>query len=234
MTYADLLATISNLTVISVTHPNFVQIFPQAITYAEDRIYRELDLLSTVTTATGALSGGNRNFILPNTNGRFVVTNGFNLITPSSVTNPELGTRNQMVPVSRDFLDATWNSGAGVGVPSLYAPITDQQFIVGPWPNANYTIEVIGTIQPAALSASNTTSFLSLFLPDLLTAAVMVFMTGYQRDWGAQADDPAQAQSWSGQYDKLFASANVVEMRKKYAAGAWSSLSPTPLATPSR
>jgi len=234
MNYSDLLSTISNLTVITATDPNFLQIFPQGITYAEDRLYRELDLLSTVTRDSAALTVNNRNFTLPSTNGRFVVTNGFNLITPAGTTNPDSGTRAQMTPVSRDYLDAVWGSVAGAGAPTLYAPITDQQFIVGPWPNAAYTIEVIGTIQPTPLSASNPTSFLSLYLPDLLTAAVMIFMTGYQQNFGAQADNPQMAVSWSSEYDKLFASANIVEQRKKYASGAWGSLSPTPAATPSR
>lgn len=234
MNYSDFVATVANLTVIAPTDTNFVQILPQAIGYAEDRIYRELDLLSTVTRDSAPLVTNNRNFTLPFTNGRFVVTNGFNVITPSTTTAPDNGTRTQMVPCSRDFLDAVWGSAAGAGLPTLYAPITDQQFIVGPWPDAPYTIEVIGTIQPTPLSATNTTTFLTLYLPDLFTAAAMIFMTGYQRDFGAQADDPAQAQSWSGQYDKLFASANVVEQRKKYQSGAWGSLSPTPLATPTR
>lgn len=234
MNYTDLVNTIANLTVIGSTDPNFIQIFPQAISYAEDRLYRELDLLSTVTRDSAPLTTSNRNFTLPQNNGRFVVTNGFSVITPSTTAVPDNGTRTQMIPVSRDYLDAVWGSVTGTGLPTLYAPITDQQFIVGPWPDAAYTIEVVGTIQPAPLSSSNPTTFLSLYMPDLLTAAVMIFMSGYQRDFGAQSDDPAQAQSWSGQYDKLFASANVVEMRKKYASGAWSSLSPTPIATPSR
>lgn len=235
MNYTDLVATIANLTVISATEPNFVQILPQGIAYAEDRLYRELDLLSTVTRDSAPLVSGNRNFTLPSTNGRFVVTNGFNLITPAATTNPDLGTRTQLTPVSRDYLDAVGGSPTYTGAPVNYAMITDQTVIVGPaWPDAGYTLEVVGTIQPTPLSVSNPTTYLSLYLPDLLTAAVMIFMSGYQRDFGAQSDDPAQAQSWSGQYDKLFASANLVEMRKKYESGAWGSLSPTPAATPNR
>lgn len=234
MNYTDLVNTIANLTVIQATDPNFVQILPQAITYAEDRLYRELDLLSTVTRDNAPLTASNRNFTLPQNNGRFVVTNGFNVITPAATTTPDSGTRNQMVPVSRDYLDAVWGSATVTGLPTQYAMITDQTIIVGPWPDQNYTLEVIGVIQPAPLSAANTTTFLSLYLGDLLTAAVMIFMSGYQRDFGAQSDDPTQAISWSSEYDKLFASANVVEMRKKYESGAWSSLSPTPIATPSR
>lgn len=235
MNYTDFVATIANLTVISPTETNFVQILPQGIAYGEDRLYRELDLLSTVTRDSAPLTTGNRNFTLPQTNGRFVVTNGFNLITPAVTTTPDSGTRTQLIPTSRDYLDAVGGSPTYTGVPVNYAPITDQQFIVGPaWPDQNYTIEVVGTIQPAPLSASNTTTFLTLYLSDLFVAAVMIFMSGYERDFGAQSDDPAQAQSWQGQYDKLFASANLVEMRKKYASSAWGSLSPTPAATPTR
>jgi hypothetical protein len=234
MNYTDFVAAIANLTVISPTEPNFVQILPQGIAYGEDRLYRELDLLSTVTRDSAPLTISSRNFTLPSTNGRFVVTNGFNVITPAATTVPDNGTRTQMTPCSRDFLDAVWGSVTGAGLPTLYAPITDQDFIVGPWPDQTYTIEVIGTIQPTPLSVSNPTTFLTLYLPDLFTAAVMIFMAGYQQNFGSQADDPQMAQSWQGQYDKLFASANVVEQRKKYQSGAWGSLSPTPIATPTR
>lgn len=235
MNYTDLVNTIANLTVIQATDPNFVQIFPQAISYAEDRIYREMDLLSTVTRDSAPLVANNRNFTLPQNGGRFVVTNGFNLITPATTTTPDSGTRIQLLPTSRDYLDNVGGSPSYTGEPVNYAMITDQAIIVGPaWPDAAYTLEIIGTIQPAPLSASNATTFLSLYLPDLLTAAMMIFMSGYMRDFGAQSDDPTQAVSWSGQYDKLFASAQVVELRKKYESGGWSSLSPAPTATPSR
>ena len=234
MNYTDLVNTISNLTVISSSDPNFTQIFPQAISYAEDRLYRELDLLSTVTRVTGTLTAGSRNFTLPQTSGYILVTNGFNVITPSTQTNPEEGTRVPLTPTSRDYLDNVWPSFTGSTTPTEYAMITDQTIVLGPWPDANYTIEVIGVVQPAPLSATNVTTFLSLYLPDLLTAAVMVFMQGYQRDYGAQSDDPNSAQSWEAQYDKLFASANVFELRKKYSSAGWGSLQPTPIATPDR
>jgi hypothetical protein len=235
LNYTDLVNTITNLTVISSTDPNFIQIFPQAISYAEDRLYRELDLLSTVTRVTGTLTAGSRNFTLPQTSGYILVTNGFNVITPATQTNPEEGTRVPLTPTSRDYLDNVWPSSTGSTTPTEYAMITDQTIVLGPWPDANYTIEVIGVVQPAPLSATNPTTFLSLYLPDLLTAAVMIFMVGYQRDWGAQTDDPTQAQSWEAQYGKLFASANVFEVRKKYESGGWGSLQPTtPVTTPSR
>ena len=235
MDYATYVATLSNLTVTTATMPEFVQILPECIDYAEQRLYRELDLLNTVIRDSSAtLTVGTRNFTLPTTLGRFVVTNGFNVITPVSTTNPDNGTRNQLVPTTRDVLDIIWPSTTGATVPQLYAMITDQQIIVGPAPDAAYTIECIGTIRPNPLSASNTTTYLSLYLPSLLVAASMVFMSGYMKNFGAQADDPQMGASWESQYGKLFTSANTEEMRKKYASGAWGSLQPTPIATATR
>lgn len=234
LTYTTWVASLANLTITDPSDPNFVQILPECIDYAEQRLYRELDLLNTVTRQTGTLSTGTRTFNLPTTSGRFVVTNGFNVITPSGQTTPDSGTRNQLVPTSRDVLDVLWPSTTGATLPTMYAMITDQQIIVGPAPDAAYTIECIGTIRPTPLSSDNATTYLTLYLPDLFVAASMIFMSGYAKNFGSQADDPKMAVSWESQYTALFASANVEAQRSRYASGAWGSLSPTPIATPSR
>jgi hypothetical protein len=234
-TYSTWLTAASDAIVVQQTDPNFTNIVPSCIDYAEQRLYRELDLLDTVVRdSSGTLTVGTRNFTLPTSLGRFVVTNGINVITPAGVTDPDVGTRIQLVPTSRDFLDMAWPSTTGAATPSSYAMVTDQQIIVGPAPNAAYTVEVIGTIRPTPLSASNPTTYLTQYLPDLWFAATMVFLTGYQQNFGAQSDNPQMAVSWSATYDKLIASANIEEQRKRYASGAWGSLSPTPIATPSR
>ncbi len=233
-TYATWVAELANLCVIDASDTNFVANLPSTIDDAEQRIYRDLDLLNTVTRDTGTLSTGTRTFNLPSNNGRFVVTNGFNVITPVGTTTPDNGTRNQLVPCSRDGLDYLWPSTTGAAVPALFAMITDQQIIVGPAPDAAYTIEVIGTIRPTPFSASNTTTYLTLYLPDLFLSASMVFMSAYMRNWGAAADDPKMATSWESHYQTELASANIEEARKRYSAGQWSSMSPTPLATPPR
>lgn len=217
-TYSSWVTALANQIVEISTDPNFVGILPSCIDYAEQRLYRELDLLNTVTRDSAPLTIGNRNFTLPQNNGRFVVTNGLNLITPAGTTVPDNGTRTQLIPASRDFLDSVGGSPSYTGAPSNYAMITDQTIIVGPqWPDAAYTLEVVGTIRPTPLSASNTSTFLTLYLPDLWFAATMIFMSSWQQNWGAQSDNPQQAVSWTTQYDALFASANIEEMRKKYS-----------------
>ncbi len=46
ITYTSYKTTIANLMVIPETDANFLQILPSIIDYAEERIYRDLDLLS--------------------------------------------------------------------------------------------------------------------------------------------------------------------------------------------
>lgn len=235
LTYAQWVAEIANLTAIDPSDADFVANLPSCIDYAEQRLYRELDLLNTVVRDSSAtLTVGTRTFNLPQSLGRFVVTNGINVITPSSQTSPDNGTRNPMVPASRDMLDVVWPSTTGAALPVEYAMITDQQIIVGPAPDATYTVEVVGTIRPTPLSSSNTTTYLTQYLPDLFTTASMIWMSAYMKNFGAQADNPQMAQSWETQYGKLFLSANVEEQRKRYASGAWGSLQPTTIATPTR
>lgn len=233
-TYSSYVTALSTETVIPATDTNFITILPTIIDLSEQRIYRELDLLSTVVRDTsGVLTANSRNFTLPQGSGRFVTTLGLNVFTPSGTTT----NRNQLTPTSRDGLDAIWpNEAASTvpSVPSLFAMITDQTIIVGPPPDATYSIEVVGTIRPAPLSAANQTTFLSLYLPDLFFAASMVAMAGYMRNFGSQADDPKMAQSWDQQYEAFKSSAIIEELRKKWQSVSWSSQSPSPIATPPR
>lgn len=237
-TYTTWQTALSTLTAIPTSNADFQAILPSVIDYAEQRMYRELDLLAEdVRDSSSSTSTGNRNFTLPTSLGTFQVISGLNIITPASTT-PDLGTRNPCTPVSRDVLDFIYPSVTGSGVPSMFSyfsQATNQtNILLGPWPDAVYTVEVIGKIIPAPLSATNTTTFLTSYLPDAFLAASMIFMSGYLKNFGAQADDVRQAQSWSQQYDTLMASANLFEARKRFAGASWTSKAPEPAATPQR
>ena len=227
LTYTTYVDQITNIMAVKSTTPQFQTMLPGMIDYAEQRIYRELDLLNTVVRNSSlSLSAGNRNFTLPTTsNGIFVTVQGINVVTPAG-TPPDSGTRVALQPVARDYLDTVYNSATGTaGIPKYFAMIDQTNIIVGPWPAANYTVEVIGTVRPNPLSSGNPNTFLTQYLPDLFIAASMVFASGYQRDFGSQADNPQQATSWEMQYQTLFKSANSEELRKKFAGPGWTSLS---------
>jgi hypothetical protein len=203
------------------------------ITYAENRMYRDIDFLFTSTSVTGyAVLPGSRSIIVPQ--GTFVVTEQINIITPAGTQNPDLGTRNPCLPTTKEFLDATYGSATYTGLPTYYAPFNDNLYYVGPFPDQTYYVEIVGTYRPASLSATNTTTFISLYLPDVFIMASMIFISAYQRNFGRQSDDPAMAQSYENQYQLLLKGAVVEEARKKYESSGWTSQSPSPVATPTR
>ena len=226
---------IANIMVTSTGDANFQTMLPGMIDYAEQRIYRELDLLYTqVTDASTPVSSGNRNFNQPTGTGIYIVTDNINIITPAG-TPAATGTRVQLTPVSREFLDITYPSGqVATGVPEFYAMASNTQVIFGPAPDAPYVAEVIGVQRPAALSSANSSTILTQYVPDLFEAASLIYAFGYMRDFGGQSDNPQAAQSWEAQYGKLIASAMVEQARAKFESNGWTSNAPTPLATPPR
>ena len=234
LNYTTWVTAVSTLTTIPSTNTDFTAILPDCIDYAEQRIYRELNLLQTVIRdSSQSLTPNARLFNLPSANGMFVVVNGINLITPAG-TAPDSGTRNPLTPVSRDFLDLAWPSANVTALPTYFSMLTQTSILVGPWPGAAYVVEVIGTTRPTPLSSSNPTTFLATNLPDLFLAASMVFMSAYMRNFGAQSDNPQMAQSWESQYQLLKASAVTEEARKMFMGSSWSSLTQSPEAMPAR
>jgi hypothetical protein len=232
LNYTDYIAIMCKLLTYNLNDDGFLAWLPRMIDYAEQRIYREGDFLTTVVSdSTVATTANTRIVNLPTDQYLFVVQD-VNIITPFGTTNPELGTRNPLTKTTKEWLNQAWPSATGATVPKYVATQSDQTFLLGPWPDQAYTVEFVGTIRPAPLSPTNTTTFLTLHLPDLFIAASMIFGTGLQRDFGAQSEDPQAGQSWQSQYDKLIASTSMEEMRKKWMSGQ-SSAPATAGSTPS-
>jgi hypothetical protein len=147
--------------------------------------------------------------------GTLVVLESVNVITPVSAPLPDSGVRNRLVRMSWDVLDAMFGSGAATGIPAYFALQDAATIAFGPWPDQAYPVEIVGTIRPAPLSGSNTTTTLSLYFPDLLVAACMIWLSGWMRNFGSQSDDPRMATSWESTYQGLLKSATIEEARKK-------------------
>ena len=226
----------ANLLVVSTaasnpTLGNFNTMLSGAIDYAEQRIYRELDLLVTRVTDSSASATPNvRNFTLPISVGTYLVVEQINIITPSTALSSN-GQRVPLVNTSRDFIDVVYPSNLQKQmVPQFFAMQDNANIILGPAPDRAYAIEVIGTQRPTPLSSVNTTTFLTQTLPDLFMAASMVYAYGYQRDFSAQSDDPRASQSWENQFQTLLKSANLEELRKRYFSAGWTDKVQSPVA----
>jgi len=227
------ISQISTMAVVEPNNPEFLVILPQMITYAENRMYRDLDFLFTsIATTAYSTTVGSRQVSVPT--GTFVVPEQINVLVGSN--NPDTATRVPLLPTTKEFLDAVYGSGASAnrGLPKYWVPFDDYTFLLGPYPDAVYTCEIVGTYRPASLSATNLTTFISLYLPDVFIMASMIYISAYQRNFGRANDDPQMAITYESQYQALLKTADLEENRKKFEAAAWSSQEPSISATPTR
>ena len=235
MDYNTYVQQIATMAVVPTADTNYQIILPQMISYAELRMQRDLDFLSTqISNSSYSFTSGNGTLTIPTS--QFVVMETFEVIDGSGNSTP-------LLPVTKEYIQNVYGTGSTTGLPQYFAVyggdtattgLTSQNMIVGPIPDSTYSVRLTGTVRSAPLSASNTTTFISVYLPDMMIMASMIYISAYQRNFGRMNDDPQMAQSYENQYQVLKASALIEENRKKFEASAWSSYSPAPAATPNR
>lgn len=204
--------------------------FPLIIDRAEQRIYRDLDLLATrVTDASASLTANSRYFPLPTSQGTFLVVEQVNVLSPAGAPS-SLASRTPLVRCSPVLIDMAWPSNSTfTGLPEYFAMRDNATLMVGPVPDQPYGTEVRGTQRPAPLSASNSSTILTQMLPDLFFAAGMVEAGAFMR-----YTEPQIGITWLGEYNALLKSAAVEEARKKFYAEGWVDKQPSPIAAPPR
>jgi hypothetical protein len=241
ITYSSFVSEIATITAITSSvlvngDNNFAGIMPAGIDYAEGRIYRDLDLpAARVTDTSVSCSSGVRTIALSTTQGTLLNIETLNIFSSAGATSSN-ATRIPLTPTSKAVIDAVYPTALSsrCGVPTYFARVTDTQIMFGPTPDQAYGTEVVATIRPAPLSASNSSTWLTQNVPELMVAAAMIFFSGYMRDFGAQSDNPQMAQSWESQYKALLGSMNVDALRMKFQSNAWTSQQPSQIATPPR
>ena len=216
-TYSSLITAVANALTVDPADSDFTALVPTIFDDAEQRIYRELDLVSASVAVNGTMTANSRYFTLPTTTGtdtiHFIVVDAINVFDAANGRHP-------MKPVSREVVDCFWPSDtapAATAIPKVFARVDDTRVLVGSAPGAAWSVEVVGTIRPAPISAVNPTTFLSLYLSDLLFKCVMADANGVLlKNYGAQSSDPAQSVSWESVFQLALASAKTEELRKQY------------------
>lgn len=233
--YPVYVTNLAKMLTTEVTNTKFVELLPVIINAAEQRIYRELDFLAQRTYRTIDLVALTRTRALPVDAPILVVLESAFVITPAA-TNPDVGKRNPLRRVSPDLLDFISPSLTDVpaGLPTKMALDDAGTARFAPTPDAAYKVELRGTYRPAPLAALNPDTYLTTNYYDLFFAASMVMGSAYQKNFGAQADDPKMALTWEGTYEKARASAEVEALRQKGEGAAWGPKIPSPLAQPPR
>lgn len=212
------------------TNADWLAQVPVFIFSAENRILRDLDLLSArVTDSTGTVTPNSRIFVLPTAAGIFQDVETLALIDANGIRMPPL------LPLSKEIMDAAYPDEHAVGAPSVpkyWAPYNASEVLVGPAPGFAFGVQVYGVQFPASLSEENTTTFISVNLPDLMLAAEMIDVSAWCKNFGAMSDNPAQARDWNQEYERLKGLALPWELRRKVQASGWSTRLPNPAANP--
>jgi hypothetical protein len=220
-TYSDLVnALILASKVDFINNSDAVSYLPTIILNAEQGLYRDLDLISCNITVTGSVAQGSRIVAIPTSyNGstiHMLVLDALNVLDNNN-------NRYSAVPATREAIDYLYPNDVSFKTPSfprIFCRSDDANIMIGPPVDQTYTGEFIGTIRPAPLSSTNTTTFLSLYCFDALFKGCMVEVTGYMRDFGSQADDPKISMSWMQAYQTALASLRKEELRKSYMDAA--------------
>lgn len=231
LNYTTYVAELANLGAYVQTDQTFVTNLPACIDYAEQRIYRELDLLDTsIADYSTSLANGSRQAELADT---FVVVDAINVLSPQGASQDD-ATRNPLTRVSKEVLLTLWPSTATQGVPEIFAMLDQWTALFGPTPDQSYQLEVLGTFRPVPLSAANPDTFLTDHLPDLFLAASMIQISGFMRNFSSSGNDPQMPVNWETQYEKLLASAISEEQRKFGWGASWTTYPVSQSAQPQR
>lgn len=229
--------------IVSGVDAQFNAMLPQAINYAELRIQRDCQILPLQTSNNYALTSGNNVFSIPTADFVSVQTLWVNV-------NGDL---QPLTPVSKEWLQNVY-PGMGIQGPPEYfatvggdqatAGLTSSNIMLGPTPDSAYPVTIFGMIRMPSLfnystdpsTAGSSLTWISQWLPDVLVAASLIMITGYQRDFGAmgQVDEAGMGLSWESVYQGLLKGAQVEQGMARFESSAWSSMATPVAATPTR
>ena len=107
MDYNTYVQQIATMSVVPVTDTNYQIILPQMISYAELRMQRDLDFLSTqISTTAYSFTASNNTLTVPQS--QFVTTETMEVIDGSGASTP-------LLPVTKEFLQNVYGYGSTTG-----------------------------------------------------------------------------------------------------------------------
>lgn len=209
---------------------DFATLFPQATSYAENRIYRDIPMTTErQQLPTAAITPGDGLLSAP-----ISVPQGTGPVFIERFGILKAGQTYWYDKASADFVGLIWTNPSETLDPDLaewigryWAPLFDT---VEGSPETNVTTiafappvtstgliaTVVALFPPAPISANNPQTYLSTVYPELLEAAIMVFMNRYLlKNASATADTPEMTMSFEADYMTLMEAAKAEELRRR-------------------
>ena len=176
MTFAELLQKVRDYTEVD-SNVLTDSILDSMIRDAELRIFREVDADYAREYATANLNINSPYLLLPNATS----SSGLTSTRRAVIVRSFLVYDSTQSPTTKEYLDKRdtsfifeYNSTWATGVPKYYANWKETTLIMAPTPNAQYQVQLSYIYTPDHLSATNTTTYLSDNVPDLLFYATMM------------------------------------------------------------
>ena len=176
MTFAELLQKVRDYTEVD-SNVLTDSILDSMIRDAELRIFREVDADYAREYANANVNINSPYLLLPNATS----SSGLTSTRRAVIVRSFLVFNTNQSPTNKEYLDKRdtsfifeYNSTGATGVPKYYANWKETTLIMAPTPDAQYQIQLSYIYTPDHLSATNTTTYLSDNVPDLLFYATMM------------------------------------------------------------
>jgi len=191
-TYSDLKTSIAGY----LARSDLTSQIPDFITFAENRLRRELRIRQMLKSVTTATVSGDSTVELPSD---FLEIRDFvaltNPITPLNYSSPSA--------LSNDPV------ASQVGVPKSYT-ILANEFLMSPVPDGVYTLRLLYFAAPAYLSSSNASNVFLTTAPDALLYASLIEAEPYLMN-------DARINTWGTMYDRAIASLTKSDEQGQYS-----------------
>lgn len=191
-TYTDLKSSIANY----LARSDLTTQIPDFITFAENRLRRELRIRQMLKSVTTSTVSGDSTVELPSD---FLEIRDFvvmtNPITPLSYSSPST--------LSND------PRASEVGVPKSYT-ILASEFLLSPPPDAIYTLRMLYFAAPAYLSSTNASNVFLTTAPDALLYASLIEAEPYLMN-------DARINTWGTMYDRAISSLAKSDEQGQYS-----------------
>ena len=191
-TYSDLQTSIGNY----LARSDLTSQIPDFITFAENRLRRELRIRQMLKSVTTATVKADSTVELPSD---FLQVRDFVVVT------------NPLTPLSYSSPSSLSNDprASEVGVPRSYT-ILANDFQLSPIPDAVYTVKMLYFAAPAYLSSSNTTNVFLTSAPDALLYASLIEAEPYLMN-------DARINTWGTMYDRAIGSLTKSDEEGQYS-----------------
>ena len=169
MTYAELVENIRNYTEVG-SNVFSATVIDTFITMAENRTLRDIDLDVFKVESSGTLTASNKFLTAPSN----ILTHRYLMITVAG---------KQVFLDFRDtsFMKEYWPDATVTGIPKYYSVWNQTTFYLAPTPTSNYAAEIGYIYRPTQLSATNTTTWVSLNAPEALLYACLIQAYSYTK-----------------------------------------------------